>query len=577
MIDLAKKFEDYGVEAVVYTDIGRDGMLTGINVEATVRLAQALTIPVIASGGLAGLADIEKLCAVEDEGIDGVICGRSIYTGDLDFAAGAEARGRAERRLMLFASAGEYLGSGFRPRVHIVGTGPAGLSLALRLQQRQVPCLLVEAGDFDGSEVSQAFYRGRVIGDTAFELHDSRLRQFGGTTGHWSGWCRALDAVDFQVRDQLPHSGWPIRKADLDPHADAAAAILQIKPGVSDRPFTPDIDAIEYRFSPPVRFATTYRAEVERSSGIGLLLNTVVKELVPGAARIEKLKVVDSTGAEHELPVDRVCLCTGGTENSRLLLWSNARHGGRVVPHAGMLGRCWMCHPVFHVGDAVLSEAGARALHAKRYFAPSAAAMQAHAIGGAHLWVSALARSSTESEELVRRALCVAPDLFDRLVGLAGKELLCGAQVHAGWEQGPLPDNRVELEPRETDAHGVPRVRLYWKRSPADRKTALVATRLFGEALIRHDLGRLRLRRWLADGAAWPPDDQGSGKHHIGGTRMAHSPAAGVVDADCKVFGVDNLYLGGSSVFPTGGHANPTFTIVQLALRLGDHLAASRG
>jgi phosphoribosylformimino-5-aminoimidazole carboxamide ribotide isomerase len=87
VIDLAKKFEDYGVEAVIYTDIGRDGMLTGINIDATVRLAQALTIPVIASGGLAGIADIEKLCAVEGEGIEGVICGRSIYNGDLDFAA----------------------------------------------------------------------------------------------------------------------------------------------------------------------------------------------------------------------------------------------------------------------------------------------------------------------------------------------------------------------------------------------------------------------------------------------------------------------------------------------------------
>jgi phosphoribosylformimino-5-aminoimidazole carboxamide ribotide isomerase len=84
--DLAKKFEDYGVEAVIYTDIGRDGMLTGINVDATVRLARALSIPVIASGGLAGLADIEQLCAVEGEGISGVICGRSIYTGALDFA-----------------------------------------------------------------------------------------------------------------------------------------------------------------------------------------------------------------------------------------------------------------------------------------------------------------------------------------------------------------------------------------------------------------------------------------------------------------------------------------------------------
>ncbi|MGZ5179678.1 MAG: 1-(5-phosphoribosyl)-5-[(5-phosphoribosylamino)methylideneamino]imidazole-4-carboxamide isomerase [Ramlibacter sp.] len=85
VVDLARKFEDWGVESIVYTDIGRDGMLTGINVDATVKLAQALTIPVIASGGLAGLPDIEKLCAVEDEGIEGVICGRAIYSGDLDF------------------------------------------------------------------------------------------------------------------------------------------------------------------------------------------------------------------------------------------------------------------------------------------------------------------------------------------------------------------------------------------------------------------------------------------------------------------------------------------------------------
>jgi phosphoribosylformimino-5-aminoimidazole carboxamide ribotide isomerase len=87
VVDLAKKFEDYGVESIIYTDIGRDGMLSGINIEATVKLAQALTIPVIASGGLSNMADIESLCAVEDEGVEGVICGRAIYTGDLDFEA----------------------------------------------------------------------------------------------------------------------------------------------------------------------------------------------------------------------------------------------------------------------------------------------------------------------------------------------------------------------------------------------------------------------------------------------------------------------------------------------------------
>jgi phosphoribosylformimino-5-aminoimidazole carboxamide ribotide isomerase len=93
VVDLALKFQDYGVEGVIYTDIGRDGMLTGINIDATVKLAQALTIPVFASGGLAGIADIEQLCAIEDEGVEGVICGRSIYTGALDFT---QAQSRAD-------------------------------------------------------------------------------------------------------------------------------------------------------------------------------------------------------------------------------------------------------------------------------------------------------------------------------------------------------------------------------------------------------------------------------------------------------------------------------------------------
>ena len=90
VVDLAQKFQDWGVESIIYTDIGRDGMLSGINVDATVKLAQALTIPVIASGGLAGIADIEALCAVEDEGVEGVICGRAIYSGALDFAKAQE-------------------------------------------------------------------------------------------------------------------------------------------------------------------------------------------------------------------------------------------------------------------------------------------------------------------------------------------------------------------------------------------------------------------------------------------------------------------------------------------------------
>ncbi|MCS6945503.1 MAG: 1-(5-phosphoribosyl)-5-[(5-phosphoribosylamino)methylideneamino]imidazole-4-carboxamide isomerase [Sutterellaceae bacterium] len=94
VIDLAKKFEDYGVDAILYTDIGRDGMLTGVNIEATVELARHVKIPVIASGGVASLADIEKLCAVQDEGIEAVVLGRALYEGTLDFKA-AQARADA--------------------------------------------------------------------------------------------------------------------------------------------------------------------------------------------------------------------------------------------------------------------------------------------------------------------------------------------------------------------------------------------------------------------------------------------------------------------------------------------------
>jgi len=477
---------------------------------------------------------------------------------------------------MLFKNVVDFVASGFRPRVCIVGTGPAGTSLALRLQQRKIPCLLIEAGGYDYSETSQDFYRGEVVGDPYHRLHEARLRQFGGSSGHWSGWVSPLDASDFEVQQYMPNSGWPIRKADLDPYAVAADEILQVKPKAEDRPLTPDIDAIHYRFSPPVRFGTAYRANVELSKTVGLLLNTTVKELVPGNGHINSIKVVDGNRQERDLPVDQVCLCTGGIENSRLLLWSNARYQGGVVPGADTLGRYWMEHPVHAIADAVTFNGFEMQFESwsqdKRFFAPSSLAKKAHAIGGAHIWMRAHSKERSKALNLLNEAICVAPSLSNRLLKLANKEFRCGAEILSEFEQVPLPQNRIELG-RETDVLGVPRVRLHWKKSETERKSALIAARLLGEALIRHDVGRLRTRNFLTDGMAWPSDDQKGGWHHMGGTRMAESPATGIVDRNCKVFGMANLYVGGSSVFTTGGHASPTYTIVQLALRLGDHLA----
>jgi phosphoribosylformimino-5-aminoimidazole carboxamide ribotide isomerase len=94
VVDLGKKFQDYGVEAIIYTDIGRDGMLTGVNIEATLRLARELHVPVFASGGLTSLADVEALCRIESEGITGVVTGRAIYQGTLDFKKAQETADR---------------------------------------------------------------------------------------------------------------------------------------------------------------------------------------------------------------------------------------------------------------------------------------------------------------------------------------------------------------------------------------------------------------------------------------------------------------------------------------------------
>jgi hypothetical protein len=232
-----------------------------------------------------------------------------------------------------------------------------------------------------------------------------------------------------------------------------------------------------------------------------------------------------------------------------------------------------MEHPVYAVADVAVFDA--EQFPERRFFAPSASAMASHAIGGAHLGVDPPDPEQMNAARLRRELLCMAPRLLENVVRETGRELLCGSRVLMEWEQLPRSENRIELG-RETDAFGVPRIRLHWTKSEAERKCAVVATRLLGEALISHDIGRLRMADWLINEDPWPEHHQGAGSHHMGGTRMSQSASTGIVDRDCKVFGMANLYVGGSSVFPTSGHANPTLTIVQLALRLGDHLASAQ-
>jgi choline dehydrogenase-like flavoprotein len=137
-------------------------------------------------------------------------------------------------------------------------------------------------------------------------------------------------------------------------------------------------------------------------------------------------------------------------------------------------------------------------------------------------------------------------------------------------EQIPNPDSRVSLSPGDRDALGIPRLRMNWAVDALDLHSMRQTAVAIGEEAARTGIGRVRVADWLQEGAERPSGVVGGGHHHMGTTRMSADPKSGVVDADCRVHGVNNLFIGGSSVFATGGFANPTHTLVALALRLGD-------
>jgi choline dehydrogenase-like flavoprotein len=181
--------------------------------------------------------------------------------------------------------------------------------------------------------------------------------------------------------------------------------------------------------------------------------------------------------------------------------------------------------------------------------------------------------SPDETKHMVKELICVAPALAEWATDLVGKKAVCGIRLRAAWEQEPRFENRVTLGTAK-DRFGVPLTTLYWRKGALDKKTIRTAASQFNEWLMARKFGRLRLDPWVLGNAPYPTNDELAGFHHMGGTRMSDTPRFGVVDTNCRVHGAKNLYVAGSSVFATGGQANPTMSIVQLALRLADHLAA---
>lgn len=475
---------------------------------------------------------------------------------------------------MIFENFNQYKSSAFTPTVCIIGSGPAGISLALKLEKLGIPSLIVEAGGFEYSTSSQEPYKGNVIGDEYAPLDAARLRHLGGTSGHWGGWCFPLDEADFEQRDGFPNSGWPIKKEHLDPFSQETCQILGVAPFPPNIKHSEHIQEVTFRFS-KVRFGEKYKEEIKKSKLIGLLINSPLHSLVPNKSAISHINI-QSKNKIKTIKAKYFSLCTGGIENSRMLLWSNQLSNDRVVPENKSLGKYWMEHPHFNIGESVMFQSSklhrdiSETTYPINFFAPTTRFLRENGVGNFALRVEII---QSDPKRLVKDMLCSAGNIFSNI---ADKDLVpnfCARTIKVAWGQTPLRSNRIELSKSEKDSMGIPRVNLYWKKEAQDRVTAQASIKLLGTYLVNSDIGRAKVSSWLTNDEDYPSDDEKFGYHHMGGTRMASTKETGVVDMNCKVFGMDNLFVGGSSVFATAGHANPTYTIVQLALRLGDYIA----
>ena len=460
--------------------------------------------------------------------------------------------------------------------VCIVGSGPAGMTLATALHAAGKRVLVLEAGGREYSDRSQEVYRGEVRGDAYHGLDYSRLRYFGGTSNHWAGRCRPLDAVDFEPRAGIDGTGWPIAKRDLDPYGAAAARILEILGGFSDTELPHGMRRLAFQWGDrPVHFGVKYGAAFESATGPALCLEANLTGLEAGQGRVREARVRDFDSNSARVQAEVFVLACGAIENSRLLLHFNAEAGGRLIPEAGALGRYWMEHPDAPIGHAVLADASDIPTTEMYFLGPSEAVLRENGMLNSSVNVRPAPANRSRMRALATDLACRAPRLGDWAYARLGRDLTCDADVRMVWEQAPHRDNRITLSDTERDHFGIPRTVLHLSGTQQDRRTVRAAALHYGEWLARTGRGRLLLSDWLrAEDAApeFPEDWLMKQYHQMGGTRMSARAGDGVVDPNLKVWGQDNLYVVGSSVFPTGGHANPTYTIVQLSLRLADHL-----
>lgn len=535
--------------------------------------------------------------------------------------------------------------------VCVVGSGAAGITLAVELDRAGVDTVVLTGGQRRERSQDRDLYRGSVQPAGSHEpLEENRRRAFGGSTIAWGGRCVPLDPVDFEPRTWIPYSGWPISYSELLPYYHRAVELCEAGPFAFDAAIAfsparaqmidgfdgPDVTSSSLeRWSPPTNFAKRYGDTLRNSHRIRTVLggHAVHIGLHDDGRRVEHLRAATRPGHSYTIRARRYVLAAGGLENPRLLLAANDVQRDGIGNANGLVGRFYMSHLLGVAAKATVVDRGSSFRHGfevdpagvycRRRFALTPQAQTERQVGNAMAsfirppisnaahrdplfsaaflakhYVDIARRGSVRASAAAWRAgaetrrphLSVIRQASPRTVvsalGLLNQRyfakrrlpmLLADAaspEHHLCFqtEQVPNRDSRLSLTD-DQDAFGLPRIAVAVAFDELDVFTVVELHRAIAGRFSASGTGCLhfdekRVREQVAEDLR----HFNSQAHHLGTTRMGESAGTSVVDATGRVHDVQDLYVVGSSVFPTAGHANPTLTIVALAVRLADHL-----
>jgi choline dehydrogenase-like flavoprotein len=474
----------------------------------------------------------------------------------------------------------------------VVGAGAAGLATTLDLVGSRHSVAIVESGGMKPWPRARRLANGKARGWPVplrdRYLHWTRNRMFGGLGDDWHGSCRELDREDLAERDWAAYSGWPLAAEELASYNARARGLLGVDGQPADDADSAQLIADDESFSsswlslsPQPSIAERLGDRFAAAANVDVLLhaNVVAVELDRAGRRIAAVAVRCLNGPRLEVRARHFVLAAGALENARLLLASNAQRPAGLGNGSDLVGRCFMDQVVMRAGYLVIP---GRRGPLRPYDAP-------HLRSGGDHPVRAILRPTArlqERHELLNSLITLSPVEVTEVgdfaseagrLAAAARKLAPGqtlssaelsyAQVTVRGEQLPSHDSRIRLGDN-LDELGMPQIDLNWRLGDHDVWSLRTTARLLAESFGRRLLGRMRVRPQRP----FNKRHFAAGGHQSGTTRMSREPSKGVVDPDCRVHELPNLFIAGSAVFPTSGCSGPMLTTIALSLRLGEHL-----